>query len=400
MLGANGPRTWVVLLQQTAEARGTGGLVGAYAVLGSDRGKITLRQAHSRSTLDRGPSVPDGGVPEELRELWGRDLREWAGLNLSPNFPYTGRLVADGWAADRSRGRLDYVAGVDAHVVAGLLAGTGPVKLGDGTTVSQQNAVDFLSRGVYARYAAPAGVDAVTTELVDRVFTKVSSGRLDLAAMVRAMSAPVQQRRLLVWSARPAEQSALERLPVGGALPSAPGAWAMAVVNNGGGNKMDAYLKVHTTYAPGVCAQGVRVGRIGVDLQNTAPRSGLPSYVTVRSDLVEAERRGKPVRRAAVGSNHVLLDVYGPVASQAALTTVDGEPVVPVNGTDAGHMVARVALDLNPGAKRRVEVVLVAPAVPGDSGTRPQVQAQPMVHQPTISTEPLAPCTAVKQRNG
>jgi hypothetical protein len=139
----------------------------------------------------------------------------------------------------------------------------------------------------------------------------------------------------------------------------------------------------------------VRVGRISVDLHNTAPRRGLPDYVTVRSDIVEAQRRGREVARAAVGSNRVLLDVYGPVASQAALVAVDGKPAAPVRGTDAGHTVSRVTVDVAPGAKRRVEVVLVAPAVAGDSGTRPEVQAQPMVHQPTISTEPLAPCAAI-----
>jgi hypothetical protein len=396
MLGATGARTWVVLLQQNAEARGTGGLVGAYAVLRSENGTLSLVQARSRSALDRGPAVPVGGVPEELRELWGRDLQEWAGLNLSPNFPWTGRLVADGWAADGRRGRLDYVAGVDAHVVAALLAGTGPVRLRDGTAVTQANAVDFLSRGVYAKHADPAAVDAVTTDLVGRVFARVSTGKLDLPALVRSMATPVEQRRLLVWSARPDEQRWLQRLPVGGALPTEPGAWAMAVVNNGGGNKLDAYLKVHTTYSPGVCAQGQRVGRIVVDVRNTAPRSGLPGYVTVRSDVIDLARRG--IRRASspvVGSNRVLLDIYGPVASQAAMVAVDGRPVTPVSGTDAGHAVSRVAFEVDPGAARRVELVLVAPAVPGDAGTRPTVQVQPMVHQPTVSTEPLTPCAAV-----
>ena len=74
---------------------------------------------------------------------------------------------------------------------------------------------------------------------------------------------------------------------------------------------------------------------------------------------------------------------------------IDGKAAVPVRGTDAGHMVSRVALEVPPGAQRRVEVILVAPAVPGDSGTRPEVQAQPMVNQPPISPEPRAPCTAV-----
>lgn len=399
MLGAQGPRTWMVLLQQNAEARGTGGLVGAYAVVRTSEGRMSLVSARSRQVLDRGPAIPVGGVPDELRELWGPDLREWAGLNLSPNFPWTGRLVADGWAADSKRGRLDYVAGVDAHVVAALLAGIGPVRLADGATVSQETAVDFLSRDIYARYEDPADVDAATSELVTKVFERFTAGRLDLPAVVKAITGPVTQRRLLVWSAHDEEQRSLEQLTIGGALPSRPGAYAMAVVNNGGGNKMDAYLKVHTSYRPGVCAHGVRIGHITVDLKNTAPRKGLPRYVTVRSDLIERERiAGVPRVRAVPGSNRVLLDVYGPIASQAALTTVDGDPTLPVTGSDRGHSVWRVVVELQPGQTRRVDVALAAPAVRGDGGTQPVVLAQPMVNQPTISTEPLAPCAVVQRR--
>ena len=96
MLGADGPRTWLVLLEQDAEARGTGGLVGAYAVVHADQGRLTLAHAAQRGTLGSAP-IPTTGVPDELRDLWGQDLSEWAGLNLSPHFPWTGQLVAAGW---------------------------------------------------------------------------------------------------------------------------------------------------------------------------------------------------------------------------------------------------------------------------------------------------------------
>ncbi len=61
----------------------------------------------------------------------------------------------------------------------------------------------------------------------------------------------------------------------------------MAVVNNGGGNKLDAYLSVNTRYDPGTCTQDVRVGHIAVTLHNGAPTHGLPAYVSPRSDLIE-----------------------------------------------------------------------------------------------------------------
>src|SRR4051794_662986 len=42
MLGAGGPRTYLVLFQNPAEMRATGGMPGAFAVLGADHGRIGL----------------------------------------------------------------------------------------------------------------------------------------------------------------------------------------------------------------------------------------------------------------------------------------------------------------------------------------------------------------------
>jgi hypothetical protein len=396
MLGGDRKRTWVVLLQQDAEARGTGGLVGAFAQVGADRGKLDLVTAQPRGVLDRGPSIPAREMPADLRSLWGRDLTEWAGFNASAHFPYTGRLVAAGWKARTGGQEPDYVAGVDQYVVSALLAGTGPVTV-RGVTVGQGNAVDFLSRGVYQRWSDPHDVDAITTELVRSVFGRVTTGRFDLPALVKAMQEPVHQRRLLIWSRDEDVQRRIERLPVSGILPGDPGAFAMAVINNGGGNKLDAYLKVHTAYQPGVCSQGIRVGRITVTLTNTAPRSGLPDYVNVRTDLRQKGLTGEITHD---GSNRVLLDLYGPVASSAALTTLDGQAVAPVVGRDNNHTVWRVAVPIAAGQRRTVGVVMSTRAVDGDAGTWPEVLTQPMVLPATVTNNQLRECSGTSVAAG
>jgi Protein of unknown function (DUF4012) len=388
MLGADGRRSWVVLLQQDAEARGTGGLVGAYAVVSTDHGKISLVSAKPRGVLDSGPSIPDASVPADLRALYGEDLTEWAGFNASPNFTYTGQLVAAGWKARAGNPPLDYVAGVDQYVVAAMLAATGPVSV-RGVSVDQHNAVEFLSRGVYQRWKNPKTVDAVTTELVRAVFDRLTVGKFDLRTLVTAMSEPLHQRRLLLWAADQDEQNQLLPLSVSGAIPADPGPFAMAVVNNGGGNKMDAYLKVHTDYQPGLCANKTRVGRIAVTLTNSAPAQGLPDYVNVRSDLLQ---QGLTGRATHDGSNRILLNVYGPVGSIAALTTVDGKPVAPIVGQDSNHTVWRVTVPIEQGQRRAVSVVMYTPAVDGDAGTSPVVLTQPMVQPATTSSKPLTAC--------
>jgi uncharacterized protein DUF4012 len=388
MLGADGERSWVVLLQQDAEARGTGGLVGAYAVVTTDRGRVELTTAQARGVLDRGPAIPTRSLPSDLRALYGKDLTEWAGFNASPHFAYTGQLVSAGWKARSGARPPNYVAAVDQYVVAAMLAATGPVTIRK-HRIDEHNAVDFLSRDVYRRWPDPKEVDEVTTELVDAVFAKFTVGRFDLPTLVRAIRAPVQQRRVLLWSANEDEQSQLSRFRISGTLPTEDGAFAMAVVNNGGGNKLDAYLKVHTDYQPGQCTAGTRVGQIAVTLTNTAPDKGLPDYVNVRSDLRQLGYTGRQTRD---GSNRILLDIYGPVSSNAALTTLDGKPLAPVVGLDNNHPVWRVAVPIEAGQRRTVNVVMTTPAVDGDVGTSPVVLTQPMVMPATVSTKPLAAC--------
>ncbi|HVN11255.1 MAG TPA: DUF4012 domain-containing protein [Kineosporiaceae bacterium] len=385
MLGRNGTRTWLVLLEQDAEARGTGGLVGAYAVVTADGGKLTLTTAAQRSTLN-GRRIPATAVPPDLRALWGGDITEWAGLNLSPHFPWTGQLVAAGWDSVKGT-KLDYVAALDQYAVAALLAGTGPVQIGR-DTVSAANAVAYLSRGVYRRYPRYQDVDRATEQLVTATFSRVAAGRIDLRALVKAVAEPAGQRRILAWSADPDEELAIQELSVGGALPDTPGPFAMAVVNNGGGNKLDAYLRVHTDYTPGGCVEGSRIGTMAVTLSSTAPRTGLTAYQSVRSDLLD-----DGIRHWVVGSNRILLDLYGPVGATAPLVTVDGVAQTPIVGSDRGHSVWRVIVPILPGQRRVVRAVVVQPVSSDGSDAAPHMLAQPMAIPATTSLGPAPECS-------
>jgi hypothetical protein len=385
MLGQDSPKKWLVLLQQDAEARGTGGLVGAFAVITTDHGKITLNETAQRSAL-KPNQIPATAVPEDLRALWGKDITDWAGLNLSPHFPWTGQLVSAGWNS-KNEDKVDYVAALDQHAVAALLAGTGPVQIGK-DTVSSANAVNYLSRGVYQRYPDYRDVDRATETLVTETFKRIADGRLELKDLVKAVPDQATQRRMLVWAADPNEEVTLEGLSVGGALPRNAGPFAMAVINNGGGNKMDSYLKVHTDYQPGSCAAGSRIGSMTVTLADVARPAALTRYQSVRTDLVN-----KGVKKWVVGSNRILLDLYGPVGAQAPLVTVDGVTQQPVVGTDNGHAVWRIILPILPGQQRVVRAVVVQPVDLQNGDAPPQVMVQPMAIPATATLGQAPDCS-------
>jgi hypothetical protein len=248
-----------------------------------------------------------------------------------------------------------------------------------------------LSRDIYARFSDPERIDRVTAGLVQEVFGRISTGRFSLAPIVTAMTEPVQQRRLTIWAADRTIQSKLETLTIGGALPDTAGPFAMAVVNNGGGNKLDAYLKVDTTYDPGPCDQNVRLGHITVTLTNTAPPKGLPSYVSVRTDLAD-QHKPNPV----VGSNRLILDVYGPVGASSPLVTLDDNGIPMTAGLDRNHPVWRVVVPINPGQTRTVDV-LVLQSVTNVSVDfpRPVMFTQPMAIPATSRATPrVSSCAA------
>src|SRR5512133_2765181 len=174
---------------------------------------------------------------------------------------------------------------------------------------------------------------------------------------------------------------------MGGALPDAGGPFVMAVVNNRGGNKLDAYLKVHTAYMHCRCLGGSRIGAMAVTLTNTAPPTGLTEYQSVRSDLLDSG-----VKKWVVGSNRILLDLYGPVGAAAPLVTIDGAAQTPVVGTDRGHAVWRVVVPLLPAQQRMVRAVLVQPVDVAGPDAAPQVLAQPMAIPATTSLGAAPAC--------
>ena len=386
LLGSTGPRTWFVALENLAEARGTDGLVGAYAVLRTDAGKVTLVEASPRKILDAGPVIPDQNLPTDFQQLWGADATEWAGLNLSPHFPYTAQLVLDGWKA-RGGAPLDGVIALDQTVVAALLAGTGPITV-RGVTVDSASAVKFLTEDIYARFPVVADKDAVVVELVQSVFQKLSAGQVSLGPLVKALRRPISEGHFLVWSAHPDEQALLATYAVGGVLPDAAGPFAMAVVNNGGGNKLDAYTAVSVDYTRGACSADGPTSTLRVTVTDKAPASGLPAYVTGRLDLTDAEQASAPK-----GSTLVLLYLYGPVDSSISATTVDRHAVDVSEGLERGHPVWRVDLPLDPGQTSTVEVRMLEPfdtaATPA-----PTVGIQPMSIPQTVAVHAGPTCTA------
>ena len=346
MLGQGGRRHYFVAVQNNAEARATGGLVGAFALVTADHGKITL----DRTGTDTELRVADKPVPSDpaAAQFWKDEgsTQAWYDVNLTPHFPDAAQNLAGQWTAQSGQ-RLDGVIALDPIVMSELLTATGPVTLPDGTAVSASSVVDFVGHDEYVRYTDVPKRKALLGTLAADLFHRViaaGDGFRTLQAFARAGSSG----HLFLWSAHPTDQARLAATLVGGTLPTQDSPYLSVLTQNYGGDKLDFYVR-----------RSVRVTRqrdgrlqLTVVLRNTAPL-GLPDYMTVRSD--------NPSPPLPYGQAKVGLTVYGALSSEIGQVKVDGRQALMSFDHDHGHLLGTLNLELPRGKDVTVTLLLTEP---------------------------------------
>jgi hypothetical protein len=361
MLGADGPRTYLVLFTTPSESRALGGFIGSYAELTVTDGQLALGPVGRAQDLDAAAHAAGAkvhGHEDFVREFGGLGYdTDGAGtvgdaafrnLAVTANYPSVGEIAADLYAQTTGH-HVDGVIAMDPYVVATLLGYTGPVHLASlDQDVTPDGAVQFLLRDQYVVGAADNDVRADgLAEAAAQAFQGLLAGSLpEPIQLARDLGPLTGARRLLLWSAAPDEQALLDEVGIAGRLPALDGAdgWSFSVTNTGG-NKIDSFLQRKASHTASTDPRtGVTTATMRVELTNTAPADGLPSYVI--GNLV-----GKPK-----GTSSLLVSLYSPLGLDAL--TVDGTDTGVAPGTEAGWKTYRFPVDIPPGGSVTIEATL------------------------------------------
>ena len=364
LLGMQGRRTWLVLLQNPAEARGSGGLFSGYALVEVVDGEPTILKAETRKTALDDVDLPYRSVVSaDSAQLWGEFLGRWASFNLSADFPEVAALAYAGMAA---RGTpVDGVIALDAYAVQALLRGTGKVEH-RGVEIDGTNAGDFFTRELYAQFPDFDSVEAkdeLALGLVYATINAVLRRPLDFPTLVDSVPGVVSTGHIKAWSPQPMEQAWFTEIGVAGDIASLDPSTIVIGFNNAVGGKLDAYLTPEITLERGLCwvdgrtREDYQLSVLTVALRNDAP-SGLPDYVDVRLDDPTAPR----------GSTRMLVHVYGPEDSAIEDVIVNGEFGDLVAGREAGRPVWGSQMEIFQGETASVTFVFVEPRDSTDPG--------------------------------
>ncbi|MBG6239431.1 hypothetical protein IWX78_002418 [Mycetocola sp. CAN_C7] len=339
MLGADGRRNYLVLIQNNAELRASGGLPGATAVLAANAGDLSL--AEHVSSMDY-PRLAEPALPLTPAEagLYGTILGRYVqDVNLTPDFSRTGEL-AKAMAEPVVGMRIDGVLAIDPYVLSYVLEATGPVELAGGRMLTSDNAVQMLLSDVYTEIEEPADQDAFFASVTAAVFSALTTGEVDPARLLAAVVQGGDEGRVRIWSADADEQSVLAETALAGVRSTGTDPVLGVYLNDATGGKMGYYLDGAVTLS---CAGDEQ--RVRVELTSDAPvdaATSLPGFVT-----------GDSVYGVPAGSirTQVLL-----VLPPGARVVTRADAVQTVVRDDSGRVIVSVFIEVTPGESGHVTV--------------------------------------------
>lgn len=358
MLGADGARNYLLMIQNNAEARASGGIPGALAIITLDKGGLSLG---AQSTAgDIGMMAPTLAVDPQQQQIYSSRLGKYMqDVNLTPDFPTAASTAQAMW--ERKTGqRVEGVISIDPLVLSYMLQATGPVDV-DGpelaavkaaglpTKLTGSNVVQTLLSDVYAKIPQPKLQDLYFAGVAKEVFSALADGKGEAKGLIAGITRGTEEGRVLLWSANSGEQSVLGKYAISGSVsgPSVSPSQFGVYFNDGTGAKMDYYVKRTVQLIRQCPVEGYEQITVRVVSTNTAPTdaaTALPQYVTGGGAF------GVPP--GAVQTNVV---AYGPVQANVEWATENGNrtPFAPYYHDN--RPVGVVAQRLSPGESKTVE---------------------------------------------
>jgi hypothetical protein len=370
MVGADGPRTYLLLVLNNAEIRTYGGIAGAGAVLRFDDGRVSIERQFSSSDFKKSPTpVIDlsSGTTALFDDHPARFIQ-----NTTSSLDFTESAAAATALWERQTGdRVDGVIAIDAVTISYLLEATGPVQAGP-FSLDASNAVNVLLSDVYAQILDTSMQDEAFALVARGVFETLAAGKADVGVLMSSLGKAVAEQRLHVWSAHPEEEARITGTGIATILPPDDDGPRVGVFfNDVTGAKLDYYATPSTTVLLDECGATPRA-TVTVDWTNTIPAdaaTSLPDYV-IGPELTVAAR-GETLTRVAVA---------GPTGWLATDYSFDGGEI----GVQTAQFEDRTAIQHEfvtaPGGSHRIVVQFSAPEGTSLAKMPLEVVSTPLVH--------------------
>jgi hypothetical protein len=344
LFGGDGTRRYLLVVQNNAESRATGGFIGSFGIMTAVDGKLhvePLERTSAWNNATRDLPNPTIQAPADYLSRYGNfsPATTLQNVNLSPDFPSVGQALMSE-TEQVGLGKVDGVMAVDPEGLAALLELSGPVTVaGWPTPIDSGNVVNVTLRDAYAAFAETPERADFLGDVAQAAVDQATSGTLGKPAQIaKVLGAAAHSGHLSLAFARPEEQRLAEQLDIAQKMAPIRSDSVAITTSNVGGNKLDYYLDRDVDYRvmlhPSDNGKTVLAdGDLAVKLTNTAPDTGLPSIVIGPYDS-----------RFVAGQNRSYISLYSGLTFRSA--AVDGSAVAVAPGRERGRNVYSLLQDV------------------------------------------------------
>jgi hypothetical protein len=344
-LGAEGPRTYLLVTLTPSDPRGSGGYPGVYGLLRADGRRLELDELRPIATI---PQVAPVDAPDDVRRRYGPygALRTFWATTYTPDFPTAASLMRAIW--ERGGGEpIDGVIAGDPAFMAGVLAAVGPVETGVWPEpITSDNVEQILGADLY-RTDSSAESDAWQVAIGDALWQAILQRPWPAQPMASALAGAADDRHLQIFAVDPEEQASFRDVGVTGDVRFADDDPPLVTLNGFTANRAGYFATTEVTSTSEERDDGSRDVTVTVTITNDAP-SGPPSILL---GLSQQDTGGEPL-----GTFGTDVNVYLPEGARPLATSVDGRREPPFVQQEFGRPVVSPYTFVPPGGTSVVTV--------------------------------------------
>jgi hypothetical protein len=325
------PKRYLVLAQDPAELRPTGGYVGTVGIVSFSDGSMTERSFEDVFHFDLRPGVPFVEPPEPLaNHLLGAASWQLADSNWSPDYPTSAQDALRLYELESGDTNIDGVLALTTDAVDRLLELTGPVIVPEYGVQVAAGEVTMTALRLTRGASTPetdrkAFLDDLATAVIEGLYALPPQS---WGAVLDAFRDLGERRLLLTWFKDPAAQAIVAGAPIGGAVRQEAGDFLYVVeANLAPTSKYNLVVERADSLAVELAVDGSAASALALRWQNHSldpgePFTSIREYSTSKQGLYGSYTRVLAPISASL--DFVTGHGFDPIDSTESTTTVAG----------------------------------------------------------------------------
>ena len=278
LLGGKEKKRYLLIFQNNAEMRGSGGFLGSFAILDMNKGKITSLDVPGGGGYDTKGALTKMVEAPMAMHLLGARWFFWD-ANWWPDWPKTAQKLM--WFYENSDGStVDGVIALTPTVMEKLLAVTGPVDLSEeyGVTVNAENFWLTTQSITESNEQRASGTPKkIIGDLMKKIMDELPKNitKENFTGLAKVIESSLNEKQALVYMTDPNLEKEIERYGWDGKLNETVGDYLMVVNTNIGGQKTDKAIKQSIRHEADIDEDG----RITNTLRITRTHQGIKNEI-------------------------------------------------------------------------------------------------------------------------